>query len=129
MITVTDAANIVYRHALTLGYETYQKGNIPKGPITTERITVTTKRLTKETFWKKCFVEVNLIAPDIEDEADTIRLNEMEREAQKYFDSLTDEYDGTRYRLSAGESEMFEDGSFHCHYVNIRVLFEILNTK
>lgn len=128
MITLTDVANIVYSILAPLGYETYQKGNIPKGPITAERITIHAKGLTPETIWKKCFVDVNLICPDIEDEANTPRLNEMEREIAPLLER-TGEYDGTTYTMNEPTSDFLENPSFHCHYINLRVLFQIQNTK
>ena len=60
MIVTTDIGNILYRDCKAFGIEVYQKGNIPDGEITTERVIIWTKEQSQETYWKKGFVEVNL---------------------------------------------------------------------
>ena len=65
MIVTTDIGNILYRDCKAFGIEVYQKGNIPDGEITTERVIIWTKEQSQETYWKKGFVEVNLCVPDV----------------------------------------------------------------
>ena len=64
-----------------------------------------------------------------EDEADTIRLNALERQAVELFDGVVSTYDGTRYRYSIESIGTEADTALKCHYVNVRILFNVLNVK
>ena len=64
-----------------------------------------------------------------ENEANTIRLNELERQANKLFDDEVSIYDGTTYRYSIESIGTEADTALKCHYVNVRILFEVLNVK
>ena len=43
--------------------------------------------------------------------------------------SITGRYDGTTYHYSIESIGIEEDTSLKCHYVNVRILFEVLNVK
>lgn len=130
MIVTTDIGNILYRDCKAFGIEVYQKGNIPDGEVTTERVIIRTKNQTPSKFWKKGFVEVNLCVPDVDvDTANLIRLAELEREAMKILDDVVSTYDGTTYRYSIDSIGTEADTALKCHYVNVRLLFEVLNVK
>lgn len=130
MIVTTDIGNILYRDCKAFGIEVYQKGNIPSGEVTTERIIIRTKSQTPSKYWKKGFVEVNICVPDIEpNTADLIRLSELERRANVLLDDVTSSYDGSTYTYSIDSIGIEADTALKCHYVNVRVLFEVLNVK
>lgn len=130
MIVTTDIGNILYRDCKAFGIEVYQKGNIPAGEVTTERVIIRTKSQSPETYWKKGFVEVNLCVPDIKpDTANLIRLGELERQANSVLNDVVSSYDGTRYRYSIDSIGTEADTALKCHYVNVRILFEVLNVK
>lgn len=130
MIVTTDIGNILYRDCRAFGIEVYQKGNIPSGEVTTERIIIRTKSQTPSKYWKKGFVEVNICVPDIEpNTADLIRLSELERRANVLLDDVTSSYDGSTYTYSIDSIGIEADTALKCHYVNVRVLFEVLNVK
>lgn len=130
MIVTTDIGNILYRDCKAFGIEVYQKGNIPDGEVKTERVIIRTKSQTPGTYWKKGFVEVNLCVPDIKpDTVNLIRLGELERQANKLFDDVVSSYDSTIYRYSIDSIGTEADIALKCHYVNVRVLFEVLNVK
>lgn len=128
MITTTDAANIIYRDCKVFGMEIYQDGQIPDGEIVNERITIHTKRQSEETYWNKCFIEINFSVPDKRGEANLVRLNEIEREALGKMDSVG-KYNNSYYRYSVHSSSHERDISFKCHFVNVRILFEVMNIK
>ena len=44
-------------------------------------------------------------------------------------DDVTGRYDGTTYHYSIDTIGTEEDTALKCHYVNVRILFEILNVK
>lgn len=130
MIVTTDIANILYRDCHTFGIDIVPHGKKLTGELKSEMIVIHAKKQQSETYWKKSFVEVNLCVPDIkEGEANTIRLNELEKQAQEMFDGVTGRYYGTTYHYSIDTIGTEEDTALKCHYVNVRILFEVLNVK
>lgn len=130
MIVTTDIANILYRDCHTFGISIVPHGKKLTGELKSERIVIHAKKQQSETYWKKSFAEVNLCVPDLkEGETNTIRLNELEKQAQKLFDGITGRYDGTTYHYSIESIGTEEDTALKCHYVNVRILFEVLNVK
>ena len=130
MIVTTDIANILYHDCQSFGIAIVPHGKKLTGVMKSERIVIHAKKQQAGTYWKKSFVEVNLCVPDLkEGEANTIRLNELEKQAQGLFDGVTGRYDGTTYHYSIESIETEEDTALKCHYVNVRILFEVLNVK
>ena len=130
MIVTTDIGNILYCDCKAFGIDIVPSGETLVGELTSERIVIHAKKQQLGIYWKKSFVEVNLCVPDLsENEANTIRLNELEREANKLFDDVVSTYDGTCYRYSIDSIGTEADTALKCHYVNVRILFEVLNVK
>ncbi len=131
MIVTTDIGNILYRDCKAFGIdEIYQKGNIPDGELVGERIVILPKSQSPETYWKKGFVEVNLCVPNVDiDTANLIRLSELERKSIAILDDVVSSYDGTTYRYSIESIGTEADTALKCHYVNVRILFEVLNVN
>ena len=130
MIVTTDIANIIYKDCKAFGIDIVPHGKRLTGALKSERIVIHSKKQQSGTYWKKSFVEVNFCVPDLkEGEANTIRLNELEKQAQKTFDGVTRRYDGTTYHYSIDSIGTEEDTALKCHYVNVRILFEVLNVK
>ena len=130
MIVTTDIANILYRDCQTFGISIVPHGKKLTGELKSERIVIHSKSQQPGTYWKKSFAEVNLCVPDLkEGEADTIRLNKLEKQAQSILDDVTGRYDGTTYHYSIDTIGTEEDTALKCHYVNVRILFEVLNVK
>ena len=130
MIVTTDIGNILYRDCKAFGIDIVPAGETLTGELKSERIVIHTKKQQPGTYWRKSFAEVNLCVPDLsENEANTIRLNELEREANKRFDDVVSAYDGTTYRYSIDSIGTEADTTLKCHYVNVRILFEVLNVK
>ena len=133
MIATTDIGGIMYGECKGFGIaDVYHDGNIPESDkaITAERITIHPKSQRPETYWKKGFVEVNLCVPDFKNgKANLIRLQELEREVAAKFGrtDIVGEYDGTPYRYSVDTIGVEEDKNLRCHYVNVRLLFEVYN--
>ena len=97
----------------------------PEGEITEERIVIRAKNLTPHTYFKKCFVEVNWCVPDIGNAPDSIRLQKVERQMVEYLSSIG-EYDESTYRYEVNSHQSLK-GDLKYHYINVRLLFEILN--
>ena len=131
MIVTTDIANILYKDCKAFGIEVYQAGNIPEEhkELSSERVIIRTKSQSPETYWKKGFVEVNLCVPDMDGDANLIRLQELERKAQEVLDEVVGEYDGSNYYYLIDSIGIEADTELRCHYVNVRILFQVLNVK
>ncbi len=130
MIVTTDIGNILYRDCKAFRIDIVPAGEILMGELKSERIVIHTKKQQPGKYWKQSFAEVNLCVPDPgEDEADTIRLNALERQAVELFDGVVSTYDGTRYRYSIESIGTEADTALKCHYVNVRILFNVLNVK
>lgn len=130
MIVTTDIADILYRDCKAFGIDIVPFGKTLTGELKKERITIHVKGQTPSKYWEKCFCEVNLCVPDLEvNIANTLRLKELERTAKKLFKSVTDEFDGTRYNYVVDTIHIEADTALKCHFVNCRLLFNVLNVK
>ena len=135
MITTSDIADILFRDCRVFSIaEIYRRGSVkevPKGGLKAERIVILPKKQSPGTRWLKDFVEVNLCVPDIADGvADLGRLQELERQAKTTLDRVTGLFDGTRYSYSISDLDgTAEDSENKCHYVNVRLLFNVLNVN
>ena len=130
MIVTTDIADILYRDCKAFGIDIVPFGKTITGELKEERITIHVKGQTPSKYWEKCFCEVNLCVPDLGmNIANTLRLKELERTAKKLFKSVTDEFDGTRYNYVVDIIHIEADTALKCHFVNCRLLFNVLNVK
>lgn len=129
MITTSDIVDILYGVCAPFKMPMYRKGAIPDGVVTEERVVIIPKDQTSQTYWKKCFVEVNVCIPDLADGlANLVRLQEVERYAQALFDGVAGEYDSNSYLFVIESlSGVNRDEGMKCHYVNVRLLFQVLN--
>lgn len=128
MITEIDTENIIYRDAALFGIKRYRTPNLDRGDVTEERLTVTAKKQSKERYWIKNFVELNLCVPDVDNQQNILRLNELERMAVAQMQA-TGLYDGTRYTYEVDSTEKFQNRDLKISYLNVRILFSILNIK
>lgn len=126
MIVTGDIATILYKKLLGFGIEVYKGGTFPTSKVTKERIVIIPKRQSSSKYWKKGFVEINFLVPD-DGRANTKRLTELERMANQLEGYGVS--DGTSYRYGVESISQEEDVSLGCHFVNCRILFEVLNTK
>ena len=130
MIVTTDISDILYRDCKAFGIEIVPFGNTLTGELKGERITIHVKGQTPSKYWEKCFCEVNLCVPDLGvNIANTLRLKELERKAKKKFKSVTGTFDGTRYNYVVDTIHIEADTALKCHFVNCRLLFNVLNVK
>ena len=131
MITTSDIADILYKDFSSFGMQVFRKGNIPSGIVKQERVVILPKDQSPETYWKKSFVEVNICVPDLkEGVANISRLQEVERKAVKEYSSRVGEFNSTYYAYGIESiSGLNKDNDMKCHYVNVRLLFEVLNVN
>ncbi len=101
--------------------------DVPDGYVESERIVLHVKQSSVETYFDRCFVEVNYAVPDIGDAPDAAGLRDAERALAGFLgETHVGKSDGTWYRFSLMSHQVLKS-ELHCHYVNARVLFEILN--
>lgn len=131
MITTGDIANIIYRDCEVFGITRVPDGETVVGELTDERIVIHTKELQEGTYWWKSYVEVNFCIPDYKDKSNKKRLDELQSNAHELWQNrtVTGVYNDCRYRYSLFTSSQLEESTLKCHYVNVRLLFEVLNVK
>lgn len=142
MITPQDIRNILYRDCKGFGikdvYVVFEgdEGDSDEVPavdskkgLQSERIVVYIKNQQPGTYWKKNFDEVNIQVPRIQNRPNDIRLNELEHKALGLFDGVTGEYNNSYYLYSIDSIGTKSDRALRCHYVNVKLLFQVLNVK
>lgn len=131
MIATTDIQTILYKDVQKLGIKkVYKNGVIPEGDVKSERVAIIVNSVEPGTYWKAGFVHVNICVPylDRKGTAYLTRLNVLERLASKVLHS-TSTYDGTAYTYDVDTTRIEEDRDLKCFYVNVRILFQVLNVK
>lgn len=129
MIVTTDIADILYRDCKAFGIGIVPFGKTLTDELKGERITIHVKGQTPSKYWEKCFCDVNLCVPDLGlGIANTLRLKELEQKAKELFKSATGEFDGTRYNYGVETIHIEADTALKCHFINCRLLFNVLNT-
>lgn len=134
MIVTTDIGDILYKDLNALKSQMgitniYQDGNVPVGEVTSERIVIVPPpNDTSETYWIKSFANVNLVVPDKNGKRDITRLQTLERFAKKNLDDHCGRFDGTLYTYEVSTG-IENEPDLKCHFVNIKILFKILNVK
>lgn len=131
MITIGNIEDILFNDMNFFGIATYKKDAITEGKVTEERIVILPGKMRSGTYWSKTFVDVNLCIPDIKIGnvlmADKLRLAHFERLCSDV--ESVGEYDNTHYSYSVYSVGQESDPELGCHYVNIKLLFKILNVK
>ena len=93
-------------------------------------VIVTSTPIEPDTYWEKAFAHVNICVPDYLGEVNKQRLTALERMAQDWIGKgFTGVYDGTRYRVGKDSLGTERDDALKCSYVNLVLLFEILNVR
>ena len=104
MIVTTDIGNILYRDCKAFGIDIVPDGETLTGELKSERIVIHTKKQQPGKYWKKSFAEVKILRS-------------------------IGSYNGSFYRYSIYNIGTEADTALKCHYVNVSVLFEVLNVK
>lgn len=134
MIVTGDIYKILFdrvKDAFGIGAESiYDSWNPIKSHLKEEAIVIVTSTpIEPDTYWEKAFAHVNICVPDYLGEANKQRLAALERMACAWIgQGFTDVYDGTRYRVGKDSLGLERDDALKCSYVNLVLLFEILNS-
>lgn len=129
MITTEDMAMVLSDYLTEFGMPIFLKGHIPYEDIPAEgRITITPKEDSEGKIFDKCFIEVNFIYPDVNQEAD-YRLDDLERRGyEKFKNGYAGTLEGQWFRISYSRRSRERDEKLKSHYVHFQLLFETLNT-
>ena len=127
MIVTTDIYKILFDKVKDFGIkDVYDGWNPIRSHLKDEAIVIVTSTpIEPDTYWERAYAHVNICVPDYLGEANTQRLNEMERLANLWiWDDIVGEYDGSAYRISKDSLGIERDDALKCSYVNLVLLFE-----
>ena len=131
MIVTGDIYKILFDRLKDFGIkDVYDSWNPIKSHLKEEAIVIVTSTpVEPDTYWEKAFAHVNICVPDYLGEVNKQRLTALERMACVWIGKgFTDVYDGTRYRVGKDSLGIERDDALGCSYVNLVLLFEIINT-
>ena len=132
MIVTGDIYEIIFDKMKGFGIkDVYDGWNPIKSRLKGEAVVIVTSTpIEPDTHWERAYVHVNICVPDYLGEMSTRRLKEVERMAAKWIgEGFTDVYDGTRYRVGKDSIGIEREDALECGYVNLVLLFEILNVR
>lgn len=136
MITPSTIGNILYRDSKALRIDARyvilpddNSDEIPSGEVKEERVVIHVKSQKPGTYWRKSFNEVNILVPRIANRPDRIRLEQLEHAAMELFDGVVGCHNEVTYSYSVESIGPMSDIALRCDYVNVRILFEVLNVK
>lgn len=128
MITNTNIGEIIFDRVREWDVEKHIANNMPFSEIKDERLVIVPEKIIDDTYWLKCYVNVNWCVPDKEGESDGIRLGEVEGIMSEIHYGKG-EYSNTYYKFKKDSVGIEEDKQMRCHFVNLRLLFNVLNVK
>lgn len=132
MIVSTDIYAILFDKVKGFGIkDVYDGWNPIKSKLKGDAVVIVTSTpVEPDTYWERAYVHVNICVPDYLGKTNTRRLNEVERMANLWIrEGIVGEYDGSSYLISKDSLGIEEDDALKCSYVNLVLLFEILNVR
>lgn len=132
MIVTGDIYKILYEKVREFGIKAvYDSWNPITSELKEEAIVIETSTpIEPDTYWEKAFVHVNICVPDYLECVNTVRLNELERLAVLWiYDDMVGNYDGSSFHISKSSLGIEREDALKCSYVNVKLLFKILNVK
>ena len=129
MITEGNIADYLFVKSQAFGVDVYQWGNIPKGAVKEERVTIQVKPLQRGKYWKNGFVEVNFCMPYIDEtgKASLIRFEEVEKKSREMYDGVVDKVGDDWVRYEIDTLNRLKDEALRCYYLNVHIAFQVLN--
>lgn len=130
-ITTADIRRIMYGILSSWGLPIHYKEDLPMGEITDERIIIVTSGEGYGKIWTTCIVTISICVPDpTPNDANLTKLDVYEKQSIKMFkDGMVGDYKGDNYVISLQKNGIEEDRQMKCHYVNLKLSFEVLNVK
>ncbi|MBQ0073614.1 MAG: hypothetical protein KBT34_05430 [Prevotella sp.] len=128
MITESEAGEIIYDLCRNFGVEIHLLPNMPHEEVKSERIIIITNGEKSSTYWMNRIIKINWCVPDVEGEAFTPSI----KKAEKALTSLyygKGYYNDIFYRFKKESSDTAANAEMRCHYANLTIMFQTLNTK
>lgn len=132
MIVSSDIYKILFDKLKDFGIkDVYDGWNPIQSKLKHEAIVIVTSTpVEPDTYWERAYAHVNICVPDYLGKVNTIRLAELERKAAEWvYGDITGVYDGSAYSISKDSLGIERDDALKCSYVNLVLLFEILNVR
>lgn len=130
-ITTTDIRKIMRGILNSIGLPIYYKDDLPNEEIDNDRIIIVTSGEGYGKIWATTIVTTSICVPDpAPNVANLTRLSEYERISLSMFrDGIVGIYNGDNYSISLLKNGTDEDRQMKCHYVSLKLSFEVLNVK
>lgn len=122
----SDIGKLFFDLMKVYGIPLYLTESLPYDEITQERIVIIIGRTTTGTYWETTNVKINWCVPDIDDEADGRRIEEVEGFLKDH-ERGYGQNDGKAWRYRKISSETLMDASLRCHFVNLSLTFQQQN--
>lgn len=132
IIVTSDIYKILFEKVEAFGIKSVYDGWNPiTSPLKEEAVVIVTDMpIEPDVYWEDTTVHVNICVPDYLEKENTVRLNELERAANQWIrDGFTEMYDNTRYDISKSSLGKERDDALKCSYVNLKLVFKILNVR
>ncbi len=125
-----SAANILYRDCGAIfGLPIDHGWEKLKGMVKKERIVIARRAMDDDTFWNTCVLEVNFLVPDTRTGGENKqRLDNLEDAAKDLLVGCGT-YNGYTYAYECIATGQEREPDLGCHYVNVKVKFDVLNVK
>lgn len=125
MITEGDTQDIVYSIVKSLGLPVIQGDT--KNYSSKPRVVVHAHKQEREKQWMKNFLEVNVVMPDVANEAQRAKLKEYETQLKDmFYEDTVGTYKGSGYLIELQSLGIEEDTTLKSHFVNCKLLFSTL---
>lgn len=131
-LTVTDIKIVMRGIAETLGLTNVVfPEEIPLGEISEERTVIATSKESMGKIWASCIVTMSVLVPDVGSGiANLSRIHSLEQSLLPEFrEGMVGSRTGNDYSVTLQDISVEADAKLRCHYVCIKLMFEILNTK
>lgn len=121
-MTQSEIEEYFYDQCKDFGVEVWLTDSFPWDSIDDERIAIIVGHNQPSRYWNNCYVKINWLVPDINTEANKIRLKEIESSMK-----VLHRGGGDGFRYSLDRTSVENDSQLRCHYVNITLLFQSQN--
>ena len=132
MIVTSDIYKILFDKVKEFGIrDVYNGWNPIKHKLKDKAVVIATSTpIEPDTYWERAYTHVNICVPDYLGNINTKELNDMERLANLWiYVGIVGEYNGSSYRIRKDALGIERDDALKCSYVNLVLLFEILNVR
>lgn len=131
-LTVTDIKIVMRGIAESFGMTNIVfPEELPLGEISEERTIIATSKESMGKIWASCIVTMSVLVPDVSNGiANLSRIRAIEQKLLPEFrEGVVGSTNGNDYSVTLQDISVEADVKLRCHYVCIKLMFDILNTK